>query len=337
MGDSSPQHPRQGLHYIPPARNHPGFPDWCARGGAHLKPTQRNLKSAYDRPEIISAYIQREVNLKRMAPLLSLPTTASLQVSPFGAIPKKNKPDKWHLIVDLSSPEGYSVNDAIRWDLCSVLYTSVDKAVVLAQSLGQGCLLAKLDLKEAYRAVPVHPSDQCLLAVSWNGTTYLDRALPFGLRSAPKLFSALTDAMMCFLHDRGVRSAVHYLDDFLVMGPPGQNGCSEALTTTLVLCEELGFPVAPEKTEGPATTLTFLGIEIDAEKLQLRLPQVKLSQLAAIIAGWMRVAGPPECTALRKAGVTVTTWAAEPCSHGSETWVSFHAKPHRCLYHSTGP
>ena len=39
----------------------------------HLKPVQRNLKSAYDRPEIISAYIQREVDLKRMAPLLSLP------------------------------------------------------------------------------------------------------------------------------------------------------------------------------------------------------------------------------------------------------------------------
>jgi hypothetical protein len=138
---------------------------------------QHNLKSAYDCPEIISAYIQREVDLKRMAPFPSLPATASQQVSPVGAIPKKNKPDKWRLIVDLSSPEGHSVNDAIRRDLCSVLYTSVDKAVVLAQSLGQGCLLAKLDLKEA----SVHPSDQCLLAVSWNGTTYLDRALPFGL------------------------------------------------------------------------------------------------------------------------------------------------------------
>ena len=191
------------------------------QGGAHLKPVQRNLKSAYDRPEIISAYIQHEVDLKRMAPL---PATASLHVSPFGAIPKKNKPDKWRLIVDLSSPEGHSVNDAIRRDLCSVLYTSVDKAVVLAQSLGQGYLLAKLDLKDAYRAVPVHPSDQCLLAVSWNGTTYLDRALPFGLRSAPKLFSALTGAMMWFIHDRGVHTALHYLGDFLVMGPPGQNG-----------------------------------------------------------------------------------------------------------------
>ena len=257
--------------------------------GAHFKPVRRNLKSAYDRPEIISAYIQREVDLKRMAPLLSQPAMMaplSLQVSPFGAIPKKNKPDKWRLIVDLSSPEGHSVNDAIRRDLCSVLYTSVDQAVVLAQSLGQGCLLAKLDLKEAYRAVPVHPSDQCLLAVSWNGTTYLDRALPFGLRSAPKLFSALTDAMMWFLHDRGVHTALHYLDDFLVMGSPGQNSCAEALITTLALCEELGFPVAPEKT---ATTLTFLGIEIDTEKLQLRLPQDKLSQLAATIEGWMKV------------------------------------------------
>ena len=98
---------------------------------------------------------------------------------------------------------------------------------------------------------------------------------------------------MWFLHDRGVHSALHYLDDFLVMGPPGQNSCAEALTTTLALCEELGFPVAPEKTEGPATTLTFLGIEIDTKKLQLRLPQVKLSQLAATIAGWMRVADHP--------------------------------------------
>ena len=99
--------------------------------------------------------------------------------------------------------------------------------------------------------------------------------------------------MMWFLHDRGVHTALHYLDDFLVMGPPGQNSCAEAPTTTLALCEELGFPVAPEETEGPATTLTFLGIEIDTKKLQLRLPRDKLSQLAATIAGWMRVVDHP--------------------------------------------
>ena len=133
--------------------------------GASYKAAARNLKSAYDRPDIISAYLQREVELGRLHALPSLPHLSPplLQISPFGAIPKKDKPDKWRLIVDLSSPKGYSVNDAIASEQCSVSYTSVDRAVDFVRHLGEGCLLAKLDLKEAYRAVPVHPSDQRLL------------------------------------------------------------------------------------------------------------------------------------------------------------------------------
>ena len=45
-------------------------------------------------------------------------------------------------------------------DQCSVTYASVDNAVQLVQELGKGCLIGKLDLKEAYRAIPVHPSDR---------------------------------------------------------------------------------------------------------------------------------------------------------------------------------
>ena len=59
-----------------------------------------------------------------------------------------------------------SINQAISGDQCSVTYASVDNAVQLVQELGKGCLLANLDLKEAYRAVPVHPSDRRLLGVS---------------------------------------------------------------------------------------------------------------------------------------------------------------------------
>ena len=36
-----------------------------------------------------------------------------VHVSPFGVIPKKNKPNKWGLILDLSAPAGASVNDGI--------------------------------------------------------------------------------------------------------------------------------------------------------------------------------------------------------------------------------
>ena len=48
----------------------------------------------------------------------------------------------------------------------------------------------------------------------------MDRVLPIGLRSTSKVFLALTDAMMWFLHERGVQTALHYLDDFLVLGGP---------------------------------------------------------------------------------------------------------------------
>ena len=268
---------------------HQGFRIGVAQG-APFKPAKRNLKSASEQPDTITAYIQREVDLGRMGPLPRQPalTPPLLQISPFGVIPKKNRPDKWRLIVDLSSPEGHSINDAISKDLCGVVYTSVDQAVTWARALGRGCLLAKLDLKEAYRAVPIHPSDQRLLAVSWKDTLYLDRALPFGLRSAPKIFSALTDAMMWTLHGNGVEWGLHYLDDFLVLGPPGQQTCQDALGTTLRLCAELGFPVAAEKTEGPATVLTFLGIELDTVKQEVRLPQDKLSQLSLNLAVWMK-------------------------------------------------
>ena len=205
------------------------------QGGARFRASNCNLKSAYKHLDVITAYLKREVQLGRLH-ILPL-----LQLSPFGVIPKKYKPNKWHLIVDLSSPAGGSVNDAISKDLCPVSYASIDNAVEFVQSLGLGCLLAKLDLKEAYRAVPVHPSDQRLLGVRREAAIYIDRALPSGLRSAPKLFSSLTDAMMWVLHERGVVAALHYLEDFLVLGPPSSPACEEALTTTLALCEELGF------------------------------------------------------------------------------------------------
>ena len=46
--------------------------------------------------------------------------------SPFGVISKKNRPDKWRLILDLSSPEKNSVNDGIAKELATVSYVSVE-------------------------------------------------------------------------------------------------------------------------------------------------------------------------------------------------------------------
>ena len=64
--------------------------------------------------------------------------------------------------------------------------------------------MAKVDIQHAYRNVPVHPDDRHLLGMEWRGRVFLDKTLPFGLRSAPKLFCALADALGWILKAAGV-------------------------------------------------------------------------------------------------------------------------------------
>ena len=69
---------------------------------------------------------------------------------------------------------------------------------------------------------------------------------------------------------------LHYLDDFLLVGPPGKDTCPEAMSRVLLVCDLLGIPVDSEKLEGPTTTLTFLGIVLDTLEQQLCLHRDKL-------------------------------------------------------------
>ena len=57
-------------------------------------------------------------------------------------------------------------------------------------------MLAKMDIKKADRNIPIHPSDRIYLGMRWNGSIYVDTVLPFGLRSAPLLFSAVADGLL---------------------------------------------------------------------------------------------------------------------------------------------
>ena len=178
-------------------------------------------------------------------------------------IPKKNRPGKWRLICDLSSPKNHSVNNGIDPNLCSMKYISVHDAIREIQKLGKGTLLAKIDINEAYRIVPVHPQDRPLLGFQWHGQTFVDGVLPFGLQSEPKIFDSLASMLNWILIDQCQITIIHYLDDFLIIGPPESPRCLDAIQKTLQTWAQLGVPIAPEKFEGPTTCLTFLGIKID--------------------------------------------------------------------------
>ena len=152
------------------------------------------MLSTLDHPTVIEAYIHNELTLGRLAYIPNPTNLPWYHASPTGIIPKKHKPGKWRLIVDLSAPEGHSINDSIEKALCSLSYISVDNVAKTILQLGQGTLLGKMDVKEAFRIVPIHPSDWLLLAIQWKGNLYTDKVLPFGLHSASLLFTALADA-----------------------------------------------------------------------------------------------------------------------------------------------
>ena len=190
------------------------------------------------------------------------------------------------MALDLSHPESFSLNDGIDKALCSLQYISVDEIGDKILQMGKGALLAKADIESAYRNVPVHPEDHLLLGMKWQGYHYIDGCLQFGLRSAPKIFNALADTLEWVIKRRGVQFIAHYLDDYITVGKPASSECADNLQVVLQCCQELGFPVAEDKCEGPKTCLTFLGFELDSVALEIRLPQEKLTRLQSCVEEW---------------------------------------------------
>ena len=117
----------------------------------------------------------------------------------------------------------------------------------------------------------------------WDQRVYVDRALPFGLRSAPKIFSAVSDMITWAFYRFGIQHQAHYLDDFLFLEPPSTCGAASVIDVALRVLEYIGFPVSRNKYEGPATSITFLGVLIDMDAFELRLPAGKLQRIRSLL------------------------------------------------------
>ena len=148
-------------------------------------------------------------------------------------------------------------------------------------------MMAKINLKSAFCMVPVHRQDWELISIWWEGLFYIDTCLPFGCQSSPFLFNQVAEALQwIFITNYGI-PIIHYLDDFFLVGPPHSPECTRSVDTILQVCAKLGVPVAEDKQEGPSTTITFLGIELDSARQELRLPPQKLTSLQQEIQTWL--------------------------------------------------
>ena len=149
---------------------------------------------------------------------------------------------------------------------------------MLRDLLKQNDYLVKIDLKDAYLTVPIWKDHQKYLRFLWKGTLHEFACLPFGLATAPRVFTKLIKPVVAALRQRGVRLII-YLDDILIMAESQALALHHA-ASTLNLLEGLGFIVNYNKSQLiPCQSIEFLGFLINSTNLTLQLPGEKLRKI----------------------------------------------------------
>lgn len=242
-----------------------------------------NHKSAQNHPEVIQDYIKAGLDSHRIAGPFPYPPLPQFKTSPLGVVPK-SEPNKFRIIHDLSFPNEDSVNSNIPKQYSEVQYDSIDNVTLLLGQFGHGSLMAKSDIKDAFRIVPVNPVDYHLLGFTWQDQFYYERCLPMGASSSCQIFEQLSTALQWAMLIKFKASGMsHILDDFFFIGPPNSDKCKRDLENFLALCERINIPVNMAKTFWPVTCITIYGIEVDSVEMVSRLPTDKLQKCRNLI------------------------------------------------------
>ena len=245
--------------------------------------TSKNSPSVSTNLEVARNKIANELSLGRLAgPFTNIPFE-NFKISPL-ALREKSTPGKFRLLHNLSYP--YDIN-AVNFNIpklhSTVKYQTIQHAITLLQQQTPAAYMAKSDISDAFRIIPIHPSQYHLLGFQLDDYYYYDKMLPMGASPSCRIFESFSDSILWILRTNyNIRSVVKVLDDFLFVHHQ-ETICRQYLNIFISLCNYIGVPIAHHKTEGPSRLITFLGIELDSKAMEARLPPDKLSSYATNI------------------------------------------------------
>ena len=126
--------------------------------------------SARRNPSDVQDLIEKECSKGYLYGPFDKPPFDNFRVSPLGLTIGKYSGKK-RLIVDLSSPHDdpshSSINGLIDKESCSLTYVKLDDAIKAIQHCGQGALLCKMDIADAFKQLPIKSSQWPLFCVKW--------------------------------------------------------------------------------------------------------------------------------------------------------------------------
>ena len=251
--------------------------------------SQKNHPSALAHMAEIDRFIDKELSKGALlGPFVSPPFAPWSQTSPLMTAEKKDSLHR-RVIIDLSYPEGQSVNAGVAKNFFQGAYTSYNLPTVhdLAQkiiSLGPGTLLWKTDLERAYRQLRSDPLDYPLMGIVHRGAFFTDICPSFGCRGSSAAQQRVS-AAVCHLMATCGHAVLAYIDDFCGAHASFPEAAC-AFAEFEALCEILGLKIAPEKSAYPSTTMEWLGFEFNTVDMQITIPQDKLREVLALMDTW---------------------------------------------------
>jgi len=145
------------------------------------------------------------------------------------------------------------------------------------------CVMAVVDIKDAYYSVPIKLEYRKYLRFKWKGRLMQYTCLPNGLKSAPRIFTKIMKPPMATLREQG-HTVSSYIDDIYIQADTNQE-CADSIVATKELFAGLGFEIHPGKSATEGSTKTkVLGFVIDSQTMTVRLAPEKALALKQLCA-----------------------------------------------------
>ena len=205
----------------------------------------------------------------------------------FSGIMTRAKPDgSVRIILNLSAPAGRSVNDGIDSGEFPTSMSSTRQWLEVLHRTGQGALICKCDWSDAYKHIGVAPEDTDLQYFEWLGACFKELSLVFGGASSAGIFDRLAKVVLHIVVTRANFPRdwlIQHLDDVCASCPANSPQLAafdeEFSRVAAILGVRLAPRDDPEKSFGPSTSGTVLGVHYDTVSWTWTYPQPKLIRL----------------------------------------------------------
>ena len=254
--------------------------------GSPLQHELKNHSMANIHTDDMKAYLQEESQFGAIFGPFDNEPLDGMHFSPFLTRDKPGAPHR-RVIVDLSYPEGMSVNAGVDSDTyleTPFLLTlpTLDNITQKVKENGKGSLLYKIDLSRAFRHVKLDPRDCNLLGLFLDGI-YYDSCLPFGFKHGSGIFQRMSDAVRYIMSKLGFQ-VTNYIDD--IIGHSISSQAAKSFETLHKLLSRLGFDISVKKMVTPSTKVTCLGVQINTVDFIVSITTEKVQDILRTCNMW---------------------------------------------------